>query len=225
MAPAQQPDKGVDALDAESSYIVGTSALVPPADVPEEIFRAALRAYMAPERLDMQALAAELGIGRTTLYRKTGHRDRLLGEVLWYLARRLMAQALDTPPRVRGSARVTAVAKRFIELPRGEPHRRFLSEEPEAALRLLTTKASPVQAGVVGMIERLIEVEEKRGAVAISIGREKLAYAIVRLCETFLYADLIADVEPDVDAAVELIDALLAGLTQPLRAHRRTTRR
>src|SRR3954447_4123889 len=132
MAPAQQPDKGVDALDAESSYIVGTSALIPPADVPEEIFRAALRAYMAPERLDMQALAAELGIGRTTLYRKAGHRDRLLGEVLWFIARRLMAERRDTPRGVRGARRIVGVFRRFLETIRGEPHRRFLREEPEA---------------------------------------------------------------------------------------------
>src|SRR5947209_2316898 len=114
MPPAPHADRAVNALAAETAFIVGPDGLAAPADVPDDIFRAALRAYMAPERLDMQALAAELGIGRTTLYRKAGHRDRLLGEVLWYLARRLMTQALDTPPRVRGSARVTAVAKRFI---------------------------------------------------------------------------------------------------------------
>src|SRR3954467_3660226 len=92
-----------DALDEQTAYLIGPDGLTPPDWIPDDIFRAALRTYMSPQRLDMQALAAELEIGRTTLYRKAGHRDRLLGEVLWYIARRLMAQALQTPPRVHGS--------------------------------------------------------------------------------------------------------------------------
>ena len=60
----------------------------PPADVPESIFRAALDTVLARRRLDMRALALETGMARATLYRKVGDRDRLLGEVLWYLTRR-----------------------------------------------------------------------------------------------------------------------------------------
>ena len=59
----------------------------PPEEIPPEIFQAALATYRERRRLDMRALAADLGIGRATLYRKVGNRDRLLGEVMWYLTR------------------------------------------------------------------------------------------------------------------------------------------
>jgi hypothetical protein len=36
-----------------------------------------------------------------------------------------------------------------------------------------------------------------------------LAYAIVRIGESFLYADVIADNDPDVDQAVTLVSRLL----------------
>src|SRR5687767_10164522 len=42
--------------------------------------------FLAGERVDMNGLAADLGLHRTTLFRAVGGRDRLLGEVLWSLA-------------------------------------------------------------------------------------------------------------------------------------------
>jgi AcrR family transcriptional regulator len=187
----------------------------PPAHIPPEIFRAAVRTHLEPRRLDMQALAAELGIGRTTLYRRVGDRDALLGEVLWYLARQLLAQALMTPDRRTGRRRVVGVMRRFMDSFHDQPpHRRLLEEEPEAALRILTSKHGPVQRGVVEVAERLLAREEERGTMRLSMPRDKLAYAIVRISESFLYADIVADAEPDVGAAIEVIDALLAGTAQ-----------
>ena len=40
---------------------------------------AATQAYLRGEAVDMSALAAQLGIGRSTLYRLVGNRDDLLG--------------------------------------------------------------------------------------------------------------------------------------------------
>src|SRR5919199_991299 len=52
-----------------------------------DAFRRARRRFLAPERLDMSALADELGVNRVTLYRWFGSRDRFLVEVIWSLAR------------------------------------------------------------------------------------------------------------------------------------------
>ena len=43
----------------------------------------ARRRFLAAERIDMGAIAQELGVNRVTLYRWVGSRDRLLVEVLW----------------------------------------------------------------------------------------------------------------------------------------------
>src|SRR3954451_24509654 len=46
----------------------------------------ARRRFLAPERIDMSALATELGVNRVTLYRWVGSRDKLLVEIVWDLA-------------------------------------------------------------------------------------------------------------------------------------------
>ena len=47
-----------------------------------DVVRAARRAFLAGERLDIRALANRLGIARATIYRWYGGRERILGRVL-----------------------------------------------------------------------------------------------------------------------------------------------
>ena len=184
--------------------------LAPPEDVPGPIFAAATATFLAGRRLDMRALAAELGIGRATLYRRVGGRDHLLGAVLWYLTRRGMGRAMRAGERLSGAERITAIAGAFMRDVNDQPaFRRLLDYEPEAALRILTSKHGPIQQGVIEWNSRLLAQEEARGAISVSIDRATLAYVIVRVGESFLYADVIADNEPDVELAVEVIGRLL----------------
>ena len=184
--------------------------LAPPDDVPAPIFDAATMTFIAGRRLDMRALAADLGIGRATLYRRVGGRDHLLGAVLWYLTRRAMGRAMRAGEGLAGVERITAIAGAFMRDVNDQPaFRRLLDYEPEAALRILTSKHGPIQQGVIEWTGRLLAQEEARGAIAVSIDRATLAYVIVRVGESFLYADVIADNEPDVDLAVEVIGRLL----------------
>jgi len=181
-----------------------------PADVPEDVFRAALARFLACERLDMRALALELGIGRATLYRRVGGRDQLLGAVTWFLTRHAIARALDAAGDARGRERVIAVLRHFMHDVHGQPAlQRFLEAEPEAALRILTSKHGPVQQGLIRGVEALLAEEEARGALAAGPDRGTLAYVIVRVGESFLYADVIAGGEPDVERAVEVTGRLL----------------
>ena len=52
----------------------------------EDAFRLARRRFLAAERVDMTAMAEELGVNRVTLYRWVGSREQLLVEVVWSLA-------------------------------------------------------------------------------------------------------------------------------------------
>lgn len=184
--------------------------LEPPPEIPKEIFQAALRIFLEQRRLDMRALAADLGIGRATLYRKVGNRDRLLGEVIWYLARRALAGAARAGEGRRGAERVVATVEAFMKFAHAQPDlRRLLEAEPEAALRILTSKEGPVQPGIVQALERLLADEEAAGHLRLTIDRATLAFIIVRVGESFLYADVIADLEPDVGTAVEMVRRLL----------------
>ena len=42
---------------------------------------AALHRYLRGRRIDVQAIAVELGLGRATIYRWFGSREELIGEV------------------------------------------------------------------------------------------------------------------------------------------------
>jgi hypothetical protein len=182
----------------------------PPADIPGEIFAPALATVLNRRRLEMQALAAELAISRATLYRRAGARDVLLGAVFWYLAKISMTSAFQATTTMRGPERVVAVAEHFMRdvAPR-EPMVHFLETEPEAALRILTSKQGPVQAGIVAAYRHLIAEEREAGRFESPIDDETLAYVMVRIGESFLYADVIADREPDIDLAVEVYRELL----------------
>jgi Tetracyclin repressor-like, C-terminal domain len=87
--------------------------------------------------------------------------------------------------------------------------RRLLAAEPEAALRILTSRDGPVQVGIVDALQRVLEQERQRGTLELEIDSETMAYVIVRLGESFLYADVIADNRPDVGTAVKMIARLL----------------
>lgn len=190
--------------------LVLPEGLEPPEEIPAEIFDAALAEFLECRRLDMRALAGELGIGRATLYRKAGNRDRLLGEVIWWLTRHALARAIDAAPTKRGAARLSAIIETFMRDVHGRPAlRRFLEQEPEAALRILTSKQAPVQQGIADALARLIADEQELGNLKPLLDAETLAYVIVRIGEGFMYADVIADNEPEVDRALKVVDQLL----------------
>ena len=190
-----------------------------PAGLPAEIFAAAVDTFTAGQRLDMRSLARRLGVARATLYRRAGNREQLLDEVIWWRARRMLAAQVRATATLEGVPRITAVIGGVLGLiERDKPLRAFLESEPEAAMRILTGTRSTVQHGMAGALENLIELERGRGAFEADLDTPTLAYAIVRICEGFLYADVIADRTPDTGRAVTVIEALLLGLDRARRA-------
>lgn len=206
MTPSATADR--HAAEAAARLIPGGTE--PPTDIPPEIFTAAVRTFLEERRLDMRALAGELGISRATLYRRVGGRDHLLGQAIWYLTRLALARSFHGTENLTGRERVVALVANFMRDVNSQPaFRRFLDAEPEAALRILTSKHGPVQVGLIEGVERLLAEEEGRGALRPAIDRSTLAYVIVRIGESFLYADVIADNEPDVGKAVAVVEQLL----------------
>jgi AcrR family transcriptional regulator len=185
----------------------------PPRGLPLGIFVAAATAYQARQRLDMKSLARDLGISRATLYRRAGNREQLLDEVIWWRARQMLAGQLVATAGLSGAERVAAViagALRAIEQDR--PLHCFLDADPETALRILTGTRSVAARGMTAVLENLIDTERGTGAFQPELDTTALAYAIMRICEGFLYADVIADRPPDTGRAITVIRALLAGL-------------
>ena len=208
-APAGQ---ACAASDAAARAVLPEGTAVPDG-VPPGIFAAAVDAFVSAQRLDMRSLASRLGVARATLYRRAGNRERLLDEVLWWRARRLLDDHVRSTTGLAGTARLVAVIGGVLHgIGTDRPLRAFLESDPETALRILTGTGSTVHAGTAGALENLIDLERGRGSFDASLDTPTLAYAIVRISEGFLYADVIADRAPDIDRAVTLIEALLLGL-------------
>jgi len=110
---------------------------------------------------------------------------------------------------------VVAVVHHFLHDVHGQVAlHRLLQEEPEASLRILTSKRGVVQQRVIDTVERLLAEEQAQARWDSTLDRATMAYIIVRIGESFLYADVIADNQPDVDRAVEVI-AELMGTSAP----------
>jgi AcrR family transcriptional regulator len=170
-----------------------------------DALRLARRRFLAPERVDMSALAEELGVNRVTLYRWVGSREALLVDVVWGLAERTLAD-LDAAIPGRGPERVVAVVTRFTEVVIANPGmQRWLAEEGELAMRLLTRSDRGFQPRLIGWVEALLERER----VELDADRREVAYVIVRVIESYTYLDLILGERPDARRAEPILRLLL----------------
>src|SRR3954447_16596243 len=70
-----------------------------------DAFLRARKRFLASERVDMSALAIDLGVSRVTLDRGVASRDRLLVEVIWSLAHRTL-EKIDAEVTERGPERI-----------------------------------------------------------------------------------------------------------------------
>ena len=175
-----------------------------------DAFRVARRWFMAGRRIEMQELAAELGVNRATLFRWVGSRDDLLGEILWSLTEPALAAAVEASDG-NGAQLITGAMGRFAAMvDQADYLREFLRREPERALRILTTRAGTVQARLVGAIDTLLNDEVSQGNLHSALPLHDLAYLIVRIVESFLYAEFITGEEPDIAMAELAVGALLS---------------
>jgi len=157
----------------------------------------------------MSALAEELGVNRVTLYRWVGSRDQLLVEVVWSLARRAL-DVVEAQVEDRGAERIVQIVTRFLDAVITNPGmQRWLSEEGEHAMRLLTRHETDFQPRLIDAVERLLRDETAAGELDLPVDLRELAYVIVRLIESYTYLDLITGEQPDAGRAEPILRMLL----------------
>jgi AcrR family transcriptional regulator len=167
-----------------------------------DAFLAARRGFLAGERLDMTALAQELGVNRVTLYRWVGSREQLLVEVVWSLARRTLDDLEADHRGGGGEQRVVAILMGFLEATLTHPGmQRWLAAEGESAMRLLTRHDTDFQPRLIAAVEDLLAAEEREGRLDLGPDRHDVAYALVRVIESYTYLDLITGEPPDAGRA------------------------
>ena len=171
---------------------------------------AARRTFLRGERIEMGALADQLGVSRVTLHRWVGNRDALIGEVLWSLAEPTLRDAIART-RATGAARIAEIAGRYLSAAHEAPWMHaFLEREREIALRVLTTDRSCLQRNTVEATRALLQAEVDAGRLEPPMDLDDLAYIIVRIGESFLYTDVLTGGAPDPDKARRAIHALLS---------------
>ena len=176
----------------------------------EAAFRLARKAFIAGERIDMQRLAAELGVNRVTLYRWIGNRAHLLGEVAWESptarstagsSARLAGAASASPTSSPGSSKTSAPTKGCA--------RPWLRKGPSSS-GFFTAGEGAVQPRLVEKFRSLIlEAEVTSGAFMPGVALDEIAYALVRVCEACIYLDLLVDQHPDLDRVARMIRAVI----------------
>lgn len=192
----------------EPANRTGASAIGAP-----ELIAAARRRFLACERIRLEEIAAELGVSRASAYRWVGNAEHLTGLVIAGLVDETHARTLREAGDRRGADRIIdATARGLHYISTSKPYHAFLARDPQKALRIAASKEGPVQARTIAHHEALIREEIARGHLAsLPVDPHTMAYALVRVAESFLYADIIAGEEPDLDKAVEIIRLLLAG--------------
>ena len=166
-------------------------------------------------RLDMQGLADELGVSRVTLFRRVGSREELLSRALWLLTERMLetAKAQWEAERPEGELHTPGTGRHINAMvAQSKGLRLLLDDEPALAIRVLTDPRGRVQSGIVAFVEDLLRRDVEEFGLVTLIEPNDLAYALVRLGESFLYADVLAARKPDVATANRLQDALVEGI-------------
>jgi len=174
-----------------------------------DLVTAARRRFMAGERCDIETLAAELGVSRATAYRWAGNNEQLMGEVVASMTERTFRRAMRDV-RSSGTARVLEVMERGMRsIATASVYRNFLERDPQKALRIVASKDGPSQQRAIALHQELLEEEIARGKLTLDVDTHTMAYALVRIAESFLYADLIAGETPDVDKALGVLKLML----------------
>jgi AcrR family transcriptional regulator len=179
----------------------------PPAASREDVLAAALHSYLRGRRVDVQAVATELGLGRTTVYRWFGSRERLVGEVVVLAGEPLVAEARARATGSGGAMLLDTFDRINRSLAAAPALRRFLEQERDA-LRILTSSAGYVHPRMVERVTGLIEEEVSAGRYEPPVDPATLGFAIVRLAEAFLYNDA-SGLRGDVDRLRDVEAALL----------------
>lgn len=180
-----------------------------PAPGPSDLLVAARRRFMHGQKLDISGLAEELGVSRATAYRWAGNVEELTDRVIASLAEETFHRAVREADG-KGIDRLIDANRRGLRYIASGPYRDWLSrEDPETALRIVASRFGHAQRTTIRLWEELLTEEVRCGRLELPIPPHAMAYAIVRISESFLYADLIAGEQPDIESCVEILKLLL----------------
>ncbi len=181
---------------------------------PADALKRARRMWLKGERIHLASLSDELNIGRATLFRWVGNKDLLIGDVLWSLYDPVRQEALATTPGT-GIEYVVGVYRHINStVLHFGPLRQFIHQDPEYALKILTSSQSTLRSRTVEANTLLLKDQVARGRITPPMNIDSLSLFMVRLAESCLYSDILGGQEPrdeELEDACTAVRILLGG--------------
>jgi AcrR family transcriptional regulator len=154
------------------------------------------------------ALAAARGVARTTLYRWTGDRERLLSDLVWADMSALLTGIAERNEE-RGGERISEIADEYFTLLSKGGMQAFLAAEGDTGLRLVMALDGGVRPRLVDLVASMIEQEAADGHYQPPEEPRLLADVIVSLGERFLHHGGDPEMNPDLHTARRAIALLV----------------
>lgn len=176
---------------------------------PLDVFNEGRRELLAGRRIDMGVLASKCGVNRVTLYRWVGTREQLLVEILWSLAEQKIQLERD---RVRSNAtpHTTEVILSWLRATLATPGiQRFLQEENDFAMRLLTLASGGFQPRLLRLFREMLADDVANGRIANPVPLDDLAFTVLRICESYFYLPTITGEATDPDRLERVLSVFL----------------
>lgn len=176
---------------------------------PADLLHVAKKRFLEGRLENLEQLADELGISRATAYKWVGNVAQMMSLIFASIAEEMFQRASD---EIKGSG-VTRIQKILMRISRETvtlaPYRRFIENNPEKALRIITAKGMPLQKKSITLIEGLLEQETAKGQLALPLDAHTMAYVLARVIESFVYADFLADEPADFEKEAVVLATLL----------------
>jgi AcrR family transcriptional regulator len=186
-----------------------------PAATPEQVLDLAADMLLRGALPEMAALADRSGVGRTTLYRWFGDRDTLIGEVLSRYLETMLEQGYRRA-RTHGGRRVaSAIETLNRDAAAREPFLRLLHAQPQVMLNIVMNPDGSVQARSIATVQELIDREQHAGRYRPILDARSLAFILVQIGQSFMWARAATGAPPDVDETMRVTDALLRAELDP----------
>jgi AcrR family transcriptional regulator len=174
-----------------------------------DVFERARARFMAGERVEMGALAEELGLNRVTVYRWVGSREQLLVEVLWSLAEPTLRHERESVTE-EGAERIIRILTNFIvAVLSNQGMARFVEQEGELVMRLLTREDAGFEPRLVAWVHDLLVEECEAGRLELPADPSDYAFGLVRVLESYVSLDLITGETPAPERAERIFRLLL----------------
>lgn len=177
---------------------------------PLDAFHLARQKWINGERIEIGALAAELGIGKTTLFRWVGSRELLHAEIVWNIFDAMYKQALASTEGNGADYVATICYTMMNAMVASVSLRKFVDQDPDFGRRILISSTSPFQQRMIAAMRKTLQVQVDAGHLSPALPVDDLGYVIVRISEAFIYYDQFAEREPNTEIARETIRILLS---------------